>query len=166
VKENAAAREGPSPFQRHAGGRPWRAPALKDFLRQLAWRLGVGPVYAVLPLDENRRADIIARHAAEDRMFCLWTYPGIGLRAMEESGFITMTTVFEIPGYGFECILFQDGALERFGEIPEIRLLSIPGRALAAAPPRENDRLHRRLRRDTRHRTASLPRLRRFRSLA
>jgi hypothetical protein len=126
VKQNAGARDDSSPFQRHSGGRTWRAPALKDFLRQLAWRLNVGPVYAVLPLDENRRADIIARHAAEDRMFCLWTYPGIGLRAMEESGFIVMTDVPEIPGYEFDHILHQEGAVERFGEIPEIRRLTLP----------------------------------------
>lgn len=147
MKENAAAQADSSPFQMHSRGRTWRAPTLRDFLRQLAWRLNVGPVYAVLPLDEDRRADIIVPHATEDRMFCLWTYPGIGLRAMEESGFITMTDVPEIPGYEFERIISQDGAIDRFGEIPEIRRLAIPPHRLRRPCSHENDASPRRLRR-------------------
>ena len=88
---------GASSLQRR-GGPTWRAPSVKDFLRQLAWWMEFGDVYAITG-DGDRAAIICPRISNGDAREWKLSYTRLGLDLLVQMGRITMEDVGEIPGF-------------------------------------------------------------------
>lgn len=130
-------REPASPLQRRGISRTWHAPTTQDFIRLLRFRAQAGEIYAII--GEHDRADIMARSidTGPDRWIRGWTYPVLGLRAMDESGFIIMEQVPEIPGFDPEDLQRTEAGQRRYGTDPEFWRIKLPDDGEPAEYPRQ-----------------------------
>jgi hypothetical protein len=115
-----------SPLQRRGTSRAWYAPTTRDFIRLLRFRAQAGEIYAVI--GEHSRADILVRSidTGPDRWVRGWTYPADGLRAMKESGLLSMVQVDAIPDFDPESIQQTEADRRRFGPDPEFWRIELP----------------------------------------
>jgi hypothetical protein len=124
-----------SPLQRRGISRSWYAPTTQDFIRLLRFRAQAGEIYAVI--GEHPGAEILVRSIddKEDRWVRGWTYPSDGLRAMKESGLLSMEQVDAVPGFDPGSIQQTEADQRRFGPDPEYWRIELPSTGEPARYP-------------------------------
>jgi hypothetical protein len=115
-----------SPLQKRGTSRTWYTPDTRDFIRLLRYRAQAGGIYAII--GDHDRADILVRSLDEkpDRWIRAYTYPKIGLRAMHESGLLSMAEVMAIPDFDPLTLEGTEADRRRFGELPEFWKIEVP----------------------------------------
>lgn len=115
-----------SPLQRRGISRTWTDPTTADFIRLLRFRAQAGEIYAVA--GEHDRADILVRSldTGPDRWVRGWTYPVLGLRAMDEAGLLSVEQVAYVPDFDPEVLQKTEADRRRFGPEPEFYRIGLP----------------------------------------